>query len=140
MFKNNLKIAFRNLLRQKVYAFINVTGLAVGVASCLLIVLFIRNEFSYDTFFEDHDRIYRMVLERKYPNHSTYYAIIPSSFEEAAKNDLPEIEESTQAFRFTNITLAYTNPANELIQFDEDLVLLVDSSFLDVFSFQLLKG
>jgi putative ABC transport system permease protein len=140
MFKNNLKIAFRNLLRQKVYAFINVTGLAVGVASCLLIVLFIRNEFSYDTFFEDHDRIYRMVLERKYPNHSTYYAIIPSSFEEAAKNDLPEIEESTQAFRFTNITLAYTNPSNEQIQFDEDLVLLVDSSFLDVFSFQLLKG
>jgi putative ABC transport system permease protein len=81
-----------------------------------------------------------MVLERKYPNHSTYYAIIPSSFEEAAKNDLPEIEESTQAFRFTNITLAYTNPSNEQIQFDEDLVLLVDSSFLDVFSFQLLKG
>ena len=81
MLYNNLKIAIRSLLKQKVYAFINVTGLAVGIASCLLIVLFVQNEFSYDKFFQDHERIYRMVLERKYPNHSTYYAVVPHSFE-----------------------------------------------------------
>ena len=54
MLYNNLKIAIRSLLKQKVYAFINVTGLAVGIASCLLIVLFVQNEFSYDKFFQDH--------------------------------------------------------------------------------------
>lgn len=140
MFKNNLKIAIRNLLRQKIYSFINVMGLAVGVASCLLIVLFIRNEFSYDKFFKDQDRIYRMVLERKYPNHSTYYAIIPASYEDVAKRDLPEVEESTQAFRFTNVTFSFTNEREELIQFDEEMVLVADSSFFDVFSFSFTKG
>ena len=140
MFKNNLKIAIRNLLRQKIYSFINVMGLAVGVASCLLIVLFIRHEFSYDKFFQDEDRIYRMVLERKYPNHSTFYAIIPASYEDVANRDLPEVEASTQAFRFTNVTLSFTNEQEELIQFDEEMVLVVDSSFFDVFSFSFSKG
>lgn len=140
MFKNNLKIAIRNLLRQKIYSFINVMGLAVGVASCLLIVLFIRNEFSYDKFFRDQDRIYRMVLERKYPNHSTFYAIIPASYEDVAKRDLPEVEESTQAFRFTNVTFSFTNEREEVIQVDEEMVLVVDSSFFDVFSFSFIKG
>ncbi|HRJ31860.1 MAG TPA: ABC transporter permease [Cyclobacteriaceae bacterium] len=140
MFRNNLKIAIRNLLRQKIYSFINVMGLAVGVASCLLIVLFIRNEFSYDKFFQDQDRIYRMVLERKYPNHSTFYAIIPASYEDVAKRDLPEVEESTQAFRFTNVTFSFTNEREELIQVDEEMVLVVDSSFFDVFTFSFIKG
>jgi putative ABC transport system permease protein len=140
MFKNNLKIALRNLLRQKVYSLINIIGLAVGVASCLLIALFIKNEFSYDKFFNDHDRIYRMVLERKYPNHSTFYAIIPNSFEDAAKRDFAEIEESTQAFRFTDVNLSYTNDRNELIQFDEELVLVADSTFFKVFQFTFSKG
>ncbi len=140
MFQNNLKIALRNLLRQKVYSFINILGLAVGVASCLLIVLFIRNEFSYDKFFTDHERIYRMVLERKYPNHSTFYAIIPASYEEAAKRDLAEIEESTQAFRFTNLAMRYINEREDVVQFDEDLVLVVDSAFFKVFSFPFVKG
>jgi putative ABC transport system permease protein len=140
MFKNNLKIALRNLLRQKVYTLINVMGLAVGVASCLLIVLFIRHEFSYDKKFTDHDRIYRMVLERKYPNHSTFYAIIPTSFEDVASREFAEVEASTQAFRFTDVAFSFTNEKEELIQFDEESVLVVDSSFFDVFSFSFIKG
>src|SRR5258706_770975 len=140
MFKNNLKIALRNLFKQKAYTLINVLGLAVGVASCLLIVLFVRNEFSYDTFFNDHDRIYRMVLERKYPNHSTFYAIIPLSFERVATLDFPEIEQSKNAFGQTNFSVSYKNEKEEVKQFDEDFVLTTDSSFFNVFSFRLLQG
>ncbi len=140
MFKNNLKIAIRNLFRQKIYTLINVLGLAVGIASCLLIVLFIRNEFSYDKFFTDHDRIYRMVLERKYPNHSTLYAIIPHSFEGAAKQDFPEIEQSTRAFGQAEFSLSYKNEREEVKQFDEDFVLIADSSFLNLFAFKFEKG
>ncbi|MDH4057448.1 MAG: ABC transporter permease, partial [Cyclobacteriaceae bacterium] len=140
MFKNNFKIAIRNLLRKKIFTLINVLGLAVGIASCLLLLLFIQNEFSYDKKFSNHDRIYRMVLERMYPNHSTFYAIIPQSYEEVAKRDLPEIEESTQAFGFQNFSLSYKDEKDEVTQFDEDFVLLVDSSFLTVFSFDLVKG
>jgi putative ABC transport system permease protein len=140
MFKNNLKIALRSLFKQKIYTFINIMGLAVGVASCLLIVLFVRNEFSYDKFFDEHDRIYRMSLERIYPNHSTLYSIIPLSYEEAAKRDFAEIEQSTNAFGFQNFTLTYKNERDEENQFDEDLVLAVDSNFFEVFSFKLIKG
>ena len=140
MLKNNLKIASRSLLKQKIYTIINVLGLAVGIASCLLIVLFIQNEFSYDKFFQDHDRIYRMVLERKYPTHSTFYSIIPNSFEGVIRRNFPEVEESTNAFGFQNFSMSYKNERDEVSQFDEDFVLAVDSNFLKMFSFKLLKG
>jgi putative ABC transport system permease protein len=140
MFKNNLKIALRSLFKQKLYTTINILGLAVGVASCLLIVLFVRNEFSYDKFFKNGDRIYRMVLERKYPNHSTFYAIIPHSFAGVALRDFPEIESATNLFGFGNFSMSYRNERDEVKQFDEDFMLIADSSFLKMFSFNLLKG
>ena len=60
MFKNYLKIAFRNLIRFKVYSLINVFGLAIGVAACILILLFVRDELSFDKFNKNADRIYRV--------------------------------------------------------------------------------
>src|SRR5687767_14641138 len=92
MIKNYLKIALRNLLKQKVYTIINVLGLSVGIASCLLIVMFVLDEFSYDQFHEHADRIYKVSLERKYPNHSTNYAIIPHSYADVIERDFPEVE------------------------------------------------
>jgi putative ABC transport system permease protein len=140
MFKNNLKIAIRSLFKQKVYTAINVMGLAVGVASCLLILLFVRYEFSFDKFFQDNDRIFRMVLERKYPNHSTFYSVIPPSFEHVAKRDFPEIEQSTNVFGQANFTIIYKDNKSQPKQFDEDFVVLADSNFFKMFSFQLVRG
>lgn len=140
MFKNNLKIALRSLLKQKVYTLINVLGLSVGIASCILIVLFVRNEFSYDTFFADKENIYRMVLERKYPNHSTFYAVVPHSFEGIIKRDFPEVEESVNVFGFPNFSLSYKNERDEVSQFDEDYVIVTDTHFLKIFNFKLLQG
>jgi len=140
MFKNNLKIALRSLLKQKVYTLINILGLSVGIASCILIVLFVCNEFSYDTFFADQERIYRMVLERKYPNHSTFYAVVPHSFEGVIKRDFPEVEESVNVFAFQNFSMSYKNERDEVSQFDEDFVISTDNNFFKVFSFKLLKG
>ena len=135
-----MKIAFRNLIRRKAYSVINILGLSVGVAGCLLIILFIQNEFSYDRFITDHDRIYRMTLERSYPNHSTHYAVVPHSFAAAAKENFEEIEEATIATRITNQELTYINAQEEKIRFDEDLILAVDSLFLKVFDFKPLLG
>jgi putative ABC transport system permease protein len=140
MIKNNIKIAFRSLLKQKVYTFINILGLAVGVASCVLIVLFIQNEFSYDKFFKDQDRIYRMSLERIYPNHSTYYAIIPHSFAGVAKETFEEIEFATISSSFANVELTYKNQRDEEVKFDEEMVITGDSSFFKIFDFEILKG
>ncbi len=141
MFKNNLKIAIRALLRQKVYAFINIAGLAVGVASCLLIALFVQKEFSYDRFFENADQIHKMVLERKYPDHSTYYSYIPHSFAYVAVRDYPEIEKATFLFGpFPNTPLSYQNERDEKKEFDENFLFAADSNFFSMFSFRILKG
>jgi putative ABC transport system permease protein len=140
MLKNNVKIAFRSLLKQKVYTFINVLGLAVGVASCVLIVLFIQNEFSYDRFFKDQDRIYRMSLERIYPNHSTYYAIIPHSYAAVAKETFGDIEVASISSNFPNVELTYKNPRDEEVKFDEEMVISGDSSFFRIFDFEIKKG
>ncbi len=140
MFKNNLKIALRSLLKQKVYTLINVLGLSVGITSCMLIVLFVRNEFSFDTFFADKERIYRMVLERKYPNHSTYYAVVPHSFEGVIKRSFPEVDQSVNVFGFPNFTMTYKNERDELNQFQEVFVVGTDNNFFKLFNIKFLMG
>src|SRR5687768_13081542 len=100
MFQNYLKVAIRNLLKRKSYTFINVFGLATGMAVCLLIVLFIKSELGYDAFHSKADRIYRVALERKYPERSTHYSFIPGTIGEAIRTEFPEVEESTRLFNF----------------------------------------
>lgn len=140
MFKNNLKIALRNLFKQKIYSVINIMGLAVGIASCLLIMLYVQHEFSFDKFFNNHENIYRMVLERKYPNHSTLYAVTPRSFEAAAKRDFPEIEESTLVFFFGDqVPISSIDQKNDEKLF-EGPVAFVDSTFFNIFSIEFIEG
>lgn len=139
MFKNNFKIALRSLLRQKAYTFINIMGLAVGIASCLLIMLYVQHEFSYDKFFDNHERIYRMVLERKYPNHSTLYSVVPHSYEKVAKHDFAEIEESALVFYGDAGTIIYKDGKEEK-SFEDEAIVFVDSTFFNIFSLKLIEG
>ena len=66
MLKNYLKIALRNLLKYRLYTFINLTGLAIGIAACILIMLFVKDEFSFDQYHEKGDRLYRAWVKEKY--------------------------------------------------------------------------
>ncbi len=77
MFKNYFKTAFRNLLRNKVYTTINVLGLGVGIAVCLIIFLVIQFEKSFDNFHAKKDRIYRVLTEFKDPSGTTYSSGVP---------------------------------------------------------------
>lgn len=141
MLKNYIKIALRSLLKQKVYTIINVLGLSVGLASCLLIVLYISHEFSYDQFHEKKDRIFKMALERKYPNHATYYAVIPHSFAEVMVSDFPEVASTIKmAGPFNDVPVVYRDEKNEEKRFEEDLIMTADSNFFKVFTFKFLKG
>jgi putative ABC transport system permease protein len=81
-----------------------------------------------------------MVLEIKYPTHSTFYSIVPHSFERVAKEDFSEIEESTKAFGQTKFSKSYKNDKDEVKQFDEDFVLVTDSTFFKMFGFNILRG
>jgi putative ABC transport system permease protein len=141
MFQNYLKIALRSLFKQKVYSIINILGLSTGIASCLLIVLFVKDEFSYDKFHHNADRIYKVVLERIYPNHSTNYAIIPHSYAEVMVRDFEEIDEAVRlAGPFNNIVVSYKDGQDNVKQFEENFILAADSNFFRIFNIPLTKG
>lgn len=138
MLKNYLKIAFRNLLKRKVYTLINILGLATGMAVCLLIVLFIQSELSYDNFHKNADQVHRIVLERKYPGRSTSYSIIPQTIGDAIKKEFPEVIESTRIFNFGGAGDFFVKIEDKV--FEESRVLLADSNFFRVFSGTFLQG
>jgi len=141
MLRNYLKIALRSLRKKKVYTTINVVGLAVSVGACLLIVLYVREELSYDSFFSDGERIYKMAVERKYPTHATFYSIVPHSYAQSIQRDFPEVENVLQLFGPNkNSLVTYKVSDTELKSFEEDYVLQTDSSFFKFFDLELVKG
>lgn len=141
MIRNYLKIAIRSLLKQRVYTAINILGLAVSIAACVLILLYVNHELSYDTFFPEGNRVYKMVLERKYPNHKTYYSVVPHSFAKSMQQDFPEVERVMHLFGPNkNIVVTYKVSESEIKSFEEDYFLQADSSFFYFFDIDLLKG
>ena len=141
MLKNHIKVAIRNLFKQKEYAFINILGLSIGMACCLLIALFVSDEYSYDNFHRDGDRIYRMALERKYPDHSTFYAVVPHSFSEVMVQDFPEIEAVCKLnANNADVIFRYEDENGDEKIFEEERFFHADSNFFNFFTVRLLKG
>lgn len=140
MLKNYIQVALRNLLKNKVYTIINLLGLGVGIASCLLIVLFVTDQFSYDNQHSNGDRIYKIALERKYPNHITNYAIIPHSFSDVIPKDFPEVERVVKmGGPFDDVVVVYENGQDEK-RFEEDFIMSADSNFFKFFDFKVIAG
>ena len=138
MFKNYFKVAFRNLLKRKGFSLINILGLATGMAVCLLIILFIQNELSFDKQHEKAKDIYRVVLERSYPGRSTSYSIIPQSIGAAIKTEYPEVLESTRLFNLGGNGSFFLRIGEKT--FEEKRVLAADSNFFRVFTSKILHG
>jgi len=134
MIKNYLKIAFRNLWRQKIFSLINIMGLAVGMTACFLIFLYVRFELSYDSFHSKADRIYRVVADIKTPTEvinadRPAWAVPPN-----VKDEFPEVES------FVRITDDNLLVRKGEIKFQEENAVWADSAFFHVFDFKLLKG
>lgn len=135
MLKNYFKIALRNLLKNKLYSSINIAGLSVGLAACVLIVLFVRHELSYDKHFKDADSIYRLTGaynqggDAKTYSVTTTYPLLP-----ILASNFPEMEV---AARFDNMSTSIERGDQSIFQED---ILLVDSTFFDLFSFELVSG
>jgi len=138
MLKNYFRVAIRNMMKRKWYSLLNIFGLATGMAVCLLIILFVANELSFDQFHEKKDRIYRVALERKYPGRSTSYAIIPASIGEAIQKEFPEVEQSVRIINGVGDQLLFVRIDDKV--FDEKNVLFADSNFFNVFTVPLLTG
>ncbi len=138
MLRNYIKIAWRNLLKNKTNTFINITGLSIGMACCLLIVMYVADELSYDRFWPQGERIYRMALERKYPDRVATYAIIPPSYAQDVKREIPEVAESVRLASFNGNTPTLMKYQNQTIE--EANVLLADSSVFRVFQLPFVRG
>jgi putative ABC transport system permease protein len=136
MFKNLIKVAFRNIWKKKLFSLINIIGLSVGIACFFLITVNVRHEFSYDKFQKNGDRIYRVALERIYPNKVIFYAVIPYSIGDAMMTDFPEIEQMTRILANRNpIMLGYQEKS-----YEEKKILFVEPNFFEMFSISLIKG
>jgi putative ABC transport system permease protein len=134
MFKNYFKIAFRNLWRNKGFSAINIFGLSIGMASAILILLWIQNEMSIDRFHKKGDRIFMMYNRDKDPEGKTWaWNSTPKILAPTLKKDYPEVED---AVRYNNITFLCTAGEKKL----NTRGAFVDSGFLKVFSFPLLEG
>ncbi|MCR9084333.1 MAG: ABC transporter permease, partial [Cyclobacteriaceae bacterium] len=92
MLQNYFKIALRNLRKQGFYSFINIFGLSVGVAVCMVIALFVINESSYDKHFEDGDRIYRISNKTVFGGRSSHNLYTPAALVRALPEEIPEVE------------------------------------------------
>jgi len=141
MIRNYLKIALRSLLKQKVYSFINILGLSTGIASCILIVMFVGDELSYDAFHLKGDRIYKVALERKYPTYSINYAVVPYSYGDVMQQDFAEVETVVKmGGPYNNNGVHIVGNDNREKVFEEQFIMAADSNFFDVFDFKLLGG
>ena len=134
MIKNYLKIAFRNLWRHRVFSFINIMGLTVGMTACFLIFLFVKFELGYDAFNTKADRIYRIVCDIKTPTEvikasGPSWAVPPHIISE-----FPEIES---AVRVGDVSLLVRKGD---IKFQEENALWADSAFFGMFDFKLIHG
>jgi putative ABC transport system permease protein len=131
MFHNYLKVAFRKMMRQKVFTLINIAGLAIGMAICILIFLWVQDELNYDRFHDNADNIYRIVMNDQ--NYGVKWPVVSIPVGPALKQDFPEILEMVRVSDFRGLITF------EDKKFDE-IGAYVDPSFLEIFSFPLEGG
>ena len=138
MLRNYLKIAYRNLLKNKVFSLINILGLAIGMAACLLILQYVSFEMSYDNFHEKGDRIYRIDVAWYYPNGELEEKQVGNfgAAGPAMKSELPEVEAFAR-FRpwYGNTLIKYGD-----ITLPQERIYFADPSVFTIFSFPILQG
>ena len=134
MLKNYLKVILRNLKEQKGYSFINIASLAIGLSCCLLIMLYIRYEFSYDKYHNDAQYIYRLV--REHQGELTWYNSSEHPLAASLKEDFPEVVKATRVKKNDEVGVV----EHESKRFNEAGIYFVDQDFLDIFTFPLLSG
>ncbi|MGD2246529.1 MAG: ABC transporter permease [Candidatus Aminicenantes bacterium] len=135
MFKKYLKIALRNLHRHKFFSFVNVMGLAVGMACFFLIMALIQHQFSYERFHEKRDQIYRLMRVEKIKGSVETQTGIPAPLVPELKNEFPGIVDTVRTARTGFVAVNHGQRS-----FVERSVLLADPSFFKVFTFPLVKG
>ncbi|PWT98470.1 MAG: ABC transporter permease, partial [Bacteroidetes bacterium] len=134
MVKNFFKVAYRNLMRNKFFSLINITGLAIGMACAILILLWIQNEVSYDQFHPHKDRIYEAWNRAVFSGKLESWATTPKILAKTLQKDYPEVEYTARMNWQSNNMFAY---GEKKLSVQGNTA---DSSFFDVFNFPFIKG
>jgi len=135
MFSNYFKTALRNLWKNKGFSAINIVGLAIGLSTCLLILIFVMDELGYDKYNKNADRIYRLDGDIKFGGNHFILATVPAPAGPAMLRDFPEVEKETRFRMYGGLTV---KKGNQNIR--EDAVIHADSTLFDVFTLPVLAG
>ena len=134
MLKNYFNTAFRNLLRNKNHFIVNLTGLVVGIAACLLIFLVVQYEQSFDNFHTKKNRIYRVVREGKNPVGREYRTGVPFPVTDGLRADYPQLEGAAAVNGDNGVVVLIPGVKNETLKkFKENGVLIAEPQFFDLF-------
>lgn len=137
MFRNYVKITLRTIQRQKGYAFINIAGLALGMASCILILLWVQNELSYDRYHENAERIYRVTRLWTDANGvvNLHLGHVAPPIGPLLENDFSQIKQAVRMISVDGIILGWGNR-----HFEEDRFFFAEEEIFDVFTFDMIQG
>ncbi|MDA3616731.1 ABC transporter permease [Polluticaenibacter yanchengensis] len=133
MLKNYIKVAWRNLIRDKGFSFINITGLAIGMAAAILILLWIQNEMNMDRKYPKSDRIYMMYNRDKFSGELWAWGTTPKIMGTTIKKDYPEVED---VVRLADASFLFTQGEKKL----NENGLYADSGYMKLFDFEMLQG
>jgi putative ABC transport system permease protein len=137
MFSNYLKVALRNLIKRRGYSAIVISGLAIGMACCIVILRYVQHELSYDQFNENHDRIYELVAERKTAKGTSMDVVLPPPLATSLLADIPQVEHAVRLLTMDNPVPLVGNGDR---RFYEKRLSFVDSSISEVFSIPAIRG
>jgi putative ABC transport system permease protein len=139
MLKTNLKIALRNLLRNKTYGALNIMGLALSIACGILIYTLITYHLSFDNFHQESNRVYRFVTEQQRGNTISYVGSVPPTFGKAFRQDYNYGDQVARIAVFDHSPLI-VREKNALKKFNENAIAFAEPSFFGIFNFPLVKG
>ncbi|MCP4728429.1 MAG: FtsX-like permease family protein [bacterium] len=135
MIKNYIKIAFRNIRRHKAFSVINISGLAIGIACCILIMMYVSFELSFDKFHEKSDRTYRIGVHGQIIDVEINQVHTPAQLKETLLSEYPEVE---QAIRIHNLNGRMINVGEQ--SFQDNRIIASDPEFFQIFSFPFITG
>src|SRR5581483_6393689 len=135
MLKNYLKTAWRNMIRNKAFSIINIMGLALGIATCIIIMMYVTNELSYDRYNEKADRMFTVYFQGNVQGQKMNEASVMPPVAQTLKKDFPEVEAATRVRDGGTPKVVIGNKT-----FKEDAFAYVDSNFFQVFTLPLIAG
>ncbi len=135
MLKSHMRIALRNIRKHKAYSLITIIGLAIGIAVCILIFLFVEYELGFDSHIADKEYIYRVVTQTDRAEGKGYVGGTPFPTAAALRNDFPELERTTQIYKDSDMMITVGEN-----RYEEDAIFFVESQFFKLFDIEWILG